>query len=815
MFSLNRYARANPIAARLLGLIILGSSLVTLITILLQLYGNFHDDIAMLEKRLDQVRVSTLASITKSLWGFDQEQLNIQINSVLDVQDVVHVSVQWSDWNNSEQMIVAGKPGYSAAEIDQKPNQFLIITYPLIYEDASTPPQQLGTLTITASLASIYDKLWERALFIAGVQGTKTLLVALFILWLVHTLLTRHMDTIARYARQLNLENLNVPLRLKRIKVDSNSDELDNVVNAINHMRETLLEDIEHRRAIELALLSEKEEKLETHRQKIAAEDASRAKSQFLATMSHEIRTPMNGVIGMLEMLRDTPLNDNQRHYIDVIHRSGETLLDIINDILDYSKIEANKMQLEVAVFDLEELIEDCIQLFGATASKHQIELLGGVAPGTPLLLKGDSTRLRQIIINLLGNAFKFTEQGFISLEACLTPDGDAEKPVLRFAVADSGIGINSAAHPDLFDSFNQADTSTTRKYGGTGLGLAICKNLAELMGGEIGVDSKIGHGSTFWFTAEFLPINQTPDTPQHDFRLKDLLHNKNLLLIGGSKKLRNFLSIQCASWGVNIHCATTNEQARSLLYDMQGKDEGIDFVALDYQPLDNNQPVEDSQSGDDSQSGGSRLGVVEWMHQEPSYRHIPVLVLSNNDLPQDNQAWRALKIHAVLRKPLSAKTFKLKLAAMLGLDVSPPPIQKSDYNYDQYAHLHVLVAEDNAVNRMVIKGLLGKLQIQPQLVENGLAAYNALRETERPYDLIFMDCEMPEMDGFEATRRIREYERDHNLNPTPIVALTAHALPEHRDAVFACGMNHYLSKPVTLDNLYTTLEEIDLRAAK
>lgn len=794
MFSLNRYARANPIAARLLGLIILGSSLVTLITILLQLYGSFHDDVAMLEKRLDQVRVSTLASITKSLWGFDQEQLHIQINSVLDVQDVVQVSVRWNDWNNSEQTLVAVQPGYSSDDIDSKPNQFLIKTYPLIYEDASTPPQQLGTLVITASLTSLYDKLWERTVFIAGVQGLKTLLIALFILWLVHALLTRHMDTIARYARQLNLENLNVPLRLKRIKTDSNSDELDNVVNAINHMRETLLDDIEHRRAIELALLSEKEEKLETHRQKIAAEDASRAKSQFLATMSHEIRTPMNGVIGMLEMLRDTPLNDNQRHYIDVIHRSGESLLDIINDILDYSKIEANKMQLEIATFDLEELIEDCIQLFSATASKRHIELLGGVVPGTPLLLKGDATRLRQIIINLLGNAFKFTENGFISLEANLIPGGSGDKVLLRFAVADSGIGINAAAHPDLFDSFNQADTSTTRKYGGTGLGLAICKNLAELMGGEIGVNSRIGHGSTFWFTAEFSPISQTPDAPQHDPRIKDLLNNRNLLFIGGSKKLKKFLSSQCASWSINFLCAATNEQARAILHEVQNEGQNIDFVALDYQPAH------------------SLLGVIEWMRQEPAYQHLPVLVLTNNDLPHDEQAWQALKIHTVLRKPLSAKTFKLKLAAMLGLDVSPPPVQKSDYDFGKFAHLNVLVAEDNSVNRLVIKGLLGKLQIEPQLVENGLAACDAIRKTEQPYDMVFMDCEMPEMDGFEATRQIREYEREHNLDPVPIVALTAHALQEHRDAVFASGMNHYLSKPITFDSLYTTLEKIDLR---
>src|SRR5690606_36206470 len=324
-------------------------------------------DVSTLERRLDQVRISTLASITKSLWGFDQEQLTIQIEGGLDVEDVVQVQVNWHDWNNAEQILVCSHPNDSSDAIQKQRDQFLVKSYPLIYEDSNTPKQQLGTLTVTASLASIYDKLWERALFIASVQTAKTLLISVFILWLVHALLTRHMLSIAQYARQLHLDNLNTPLRLKRVKIDHQSDELDNVVDAINHMRETLLEDIEQRHTIELALLSEKQEKLETRRQKNAAEDANRAKSQFLATMSHEIRTPMNGVIGMLEMLRDTPLNDSQKHYIDIIHRSGETLLEIINDILDYSKIEAGKMQLEVAVFDLEDLVDDCIQLFGAT----------------------------------------------------------------------------------------------------------------------------------------------------------------------------------------------------------------------------------------------------------------------------------------------------------------------------------------------------------------------------------------------------------------------------------------------------------------
>src|SRR4051812_9892585 len=253
MLKTNRYTRKNPIAFRLLGLIVVSSSIVTLFAILLQLYGNFHDDVSALEKRLDQVRISTLASITKSLWGFDQEQLNIQIHSVLDVKNVVQVKVVWRDWNNTEQTLVASNNNFSPEEIEAKQSQFLVREYPLTYEDATTPEQRLGTLTITASLSSIYDKLWERALFIAGVQSAKTLLISLFILWLIHTLLTRHMEAIANYARNLNLETLTKPLRLKRISSESGHDELDNVVNAINHMRETLLEDIDQRAVIKVA----------------------------------------------------------------------------------------------------------------------------------------------------------------------------------------------------------------------------------------------------------------------------------------------------------------------------------------------------------------------------------------------------------------------------------------------------------------------------------------------------------------------------------------------------------------------------------
>ncbi len=777
----------RSLAIKLLVLVLLTTLCIASVGGVIAVSFNYQQDLTVLEDRLDQIEVSTLPGISSSLWNFDEQQLQLQIASLLAVDDIVKVLVHWQDWNDHAQILTLGEiPPAHKDDIVQR-------SYPLTYS-AEGQRHILGSLEVFASLDSIHGVTSNRVRMMVFVQVMQTLVLAVMLLWLVRHLVTRHLETIADYANHLTLNNLHEPLGLKRgASLTRAEDELDHVVQAFNHMRTTMENDLATRQKMAEALRVETQAKLESRRQKTEAEAANRAKSQFLATMSHEIRTPMNGVIGMVELLRDTELSSSQQHYLDVIYRSGVSLLDIINDVLDYSKIEAGKLAVETAEFDLETVIDDCVQLFGVRAGDKNVELIGYLEPTVPKVLRGDATRLRQVIINLLGNAFKFTERGQIILEARQTRiDGDRCNIV--FSVEDTGIGINEKDAESIFESFNQADNSSTRKYGGTGLGLAISKRLVQLMGGQIGVVPITAQGGArFWFSVPMVSAGVSVESGREDSDTR-ILRGKRLLLVARNVQLLSVLARHAQHWQMTVATATNQVTAERCFDQARLQAAGFDFVMVDYEL-----------------ASGDALRLANFVAKAPFACHC--VVFARSDIEFSPGLLVRSHIEACLRKPLTPRRLRAKLVELClgGEHNIEPQIEPAVQLSVDISGLSILVAEDNSVNRLVIQGLLAKARGAPEIVVNGAEAVRAVAAKKDGYDLILMDCEMPELDGFDATRKIRTLEREQGRDATPIVALTAHALEEHREAVFACGMDYYLSKPMTYDSLTDMLKNLGL----
>ena len=745
----------KSIAKQLLIWIMLSSSLLTLIITSIHLLVDYNNDMSALDARLIQIETSYMPAIANALWVEDDAQIKIQIKGIKNLPDIALVRLI----RDGDIVVEQGQDNTDYSRIGRWPISYL-------YEGQETV---LGHLYVVSDLYPVYRRLADKVVLTLVTQGAKTFIISFVILFIVYLIVGRHLtflaQAMAKSAKSVK-DYQDIKLAGKSEKAD---DELNYLVRSYNDM---------------CHVLDKSFQKLEIEKEK--AEEANRLKSEFLANISHEVKTPMNGVYGMTMLLLRTPLDKKQYEFAKTIQRSANHMLDLLNSILDFSKIEAGKLDKDEHNFDIEEFLNDVITLFKPTAQEKKLDLELVIATEINHYVIADSTKLKQVLTNLISNAIKFTQAGVVTLKVTVEKSTEQFYQV-EFSVSDTGIGIKQDKLDTIFEKFSQADNSITRVYGGTGLGLAISNRLVDFMGGNLQVKSQAMLGSCFHFSLKLVKAEAMAEVAEEDL---SCLHNKRVLVIDDQPFNTRLLSELLTSWQMKVAVLHDPLLALTTLREFDKKNEHVDLVFLD-----KNMP------------GLSGYGVYKLIKQESLNKNFKVIMTSAYANEADIKQCRELGIEALLEIPVSPeKIHQTVLKVMLRKE--PEEQSKKLIAIEallKKQQLAILVVDDSQINRKVCSNILTSVAAIVSTANDGKEALRLWQQEH--YDVILMDCHMPIMDGLSATKEIRQLEKDSQKR-TIIIAITASDAELDRNKCFDAGMDGFITKPYDPIDLWQAIHK-------